>query len=95
MKKILFALLVLLSFQLTAQKSAVIHDNNAQIRNVGSSFTAIKVSSAIDLYLTQSSNNQVAVSATPGAWRLCAAPRMGQAGNRRFPLSSRDLRGNP
>jgi len=62
MKKILFALLVLMTFQLNAQKSAIIHDNNAQVRNVGS-FSAIKVSNAIDLYLTQSSSNQVAVSA--------------------------------
>ena len=62
MKKILFALLVLTSLQVNAQKSSVIHDNNAQVRKVGS-FTAIKVSSAIDLYLTQSETNQVAVSA--------------------------------
>ncbi len=62
MKKILFALLVLLTSQVNAQKSAIIHDNNAQERKLVS-FTAIKVSSAIDLYLTQSSTNQVAVSA--------------------------------
>jgi len=62
MKKILFALLVLTSLQVNGQKSSVIHDNNAQVRKVGS-FTAIKVSSAIDLYLTQSESNQVAVSA--------------------------------
>lgn len=62
MKKILLVLLVLMTFQLNAQKNAVIRDNNAQVRRVGN-FTSIKVSSAIDLYLTQSSTNQVAVSA--------------------------------
>ena len=62
MKKVFFALLVLLSMQVKAQKSSVIHDNFAQVRKV-SGFTAVKVSSAIDLYLTQSSSNQVAVSA--------------------------------
>jgi len=62
MKKVFFALLVLLSIQVKAQKSSVIHDNYAQVRKAGS-FTAIKVSNAIDLYLTQSSSNQVAVSA--------------------------------
>lgn len=63
MKRILLAILVLSQFQLIAQKTSVIHDKNVQVRKVGD-FTAIKVSSAIDLYLTQSSTNQVAVSAS-------------------------------
>jgi len=62
MKKILLALLVISSVQVNAQKSSVIYDNHAQVRKVGS-FSAIKISSAIDLYLTQSTVNQVAVSA--------------------------------
>lgn len=64
MKKILFAILLLAGFALNAQeKTAVVYDENAQLRKVPS-FTAISVSSAIDLYLTQSNKNEVAVSAT-------------------------------
>jgi hypothetical protein len=63
MKKILFASLVIIGLAANAQKSGLIHDDHAQVRKV-SSFTSIKVSSAIDLYLTQSSSCQVAVSAS-------------------------------
>jgi hypothetical protein len=64
MKKIVFALLLLVGFAVNAQeKTSVIYDKNAQVRKV-SSFTAISVSSAIDLYLTQSNKNDVAVSAS-------------------------------
>ena len=64
MKKLLFAILLLAGFALNAQeKTSVIYDENAQVRKVPS-FTAISVSSAIDLYLTQSNKNEVAVSAT-------------------------------
>jgi len=45
-----------------AQKNALIHDSHAQVRPVGN-FSSIKISSGIDLYLTQSDNCQVAVSA--------------------------------
>jgi len=64
MKKILFALLLLVGFVVNAQqKTSIVYDENAQQRKVPS-FTAISVSSAIDLYLTQSNKNEVAVSAT-------------------------------
>jgi hypothetical protein len=64
MKKLLFAILLLVGFALNAQeKTAIVYDENAQVRKVPS-FTAISVSSAIDLYLTQSNKNEVAVSAT-------------------------------
>ena len=64
MKKILFGLLLLVGFALNAQeKTSIVYDENAQVRKVPS-FTAISVSSAIDLYLTQSNKNEVAVSAT-------------------------------
>lgn len=48
---------------LQAQELGVIYDNHVQERKL-SNFNAIKVSSAIDLYLTQSDNCKVAVSAT-------------------------------
>lgn len=64
MKKLLFAILLLAGFALNAQeKTAIVYDENAQVRKVPI-FTAISVSSAIDLYLTQSNKNEVAVSAT-------------------------------
>ena len=64
MKKLLFAILLLAGFALNAQeKTSIVYDENAQLRKVPS-FTAISVSSAIDLYLTQSNKNEVAVSAT-------------------------------
>ena len=64
MKKLLFAILLLAGFTLHAQeKTSIVYDENAQVRKV-SSFTAISVSSAIDLYLTQSNKNEVAVSAS-------------------------------
>ncbi len=63
MKKIYLALLLLTGCAVNAQeKTSIVYDENAQIRKV-SSFTAISVSSAIDLYLTQSNKNEVAVSA--------------------------------
>jgi hypothetical protein len=63
MKKILFSATLFLVFAACAQKSPIIYDKNAQIRTLGN-FNAIRVSSTIDLYLTQSSSNQVAVSAS-------------------------------
>ena len=64
MKNLLFAILLLAGFALNAQeKTSIVYDENAQLRKV-SSFTAISVSSAIDLYLTQSNKNEVAVSAS-------------------------------
>lgn len=69
MKKILFALLLLANFTLAnftlnaQEKTSIVYDDNAQLRKVPS-FTSISVSSAIDLYLTQSNKNEVAVSAS-------------------------------
>ena len=47
------------AFNLNAQN--VVHDANAQVRNVGS-FNKIRVSSAISLYLSQGNTQAVAVS---------------------------------
>lgn len=63
MKKIMAFGLVLLAFVAQAQnKSGVIYDENVQVRKLPS-FSAIRVSNAIDLYLTQSNKTEVAVSA--------------------------------
>lgn len=61
MKPILFFLFALLALNSNAQM--VINDKNVQIRNV-SSFSSIKVSGGIDVYLSQSTENAVAVSAS-------------------------------
>jgi len=64
MKNILLAFILISSCNLNAQdKTAVVYDNHAQVRKVPN-FNAISVSSAIDLYLTQSNANEVAVSAS-------------------------------
>ncbi|MBV9963054.1 MAG: DUF2807 domain-containing protein [Parafilimonas sp.] len=60
MQKIFFCLLIMIgAFNLNAQN--VVHDANAQVRNVGS-FNKIRVSSAINLYLSQGNTQAVAVS---------------------------------
>jgi len=60
MQKIFLCLLITLgAFNLNAQN--VVHDANAQVRNVGS-FNKIRVSSAISLYLSQGNTQAVAVS---------------------------------
>jgi hypothetical protein len=64
MKKILLALIVVTTINAIAQnKTSIVYDNHAQVRKVPG-FTAISVSNAIDLYLTQAGTNEVAVSAS-------------------------------
>lgn len=63
MKKVILALMLLVSYTAEAQqKIGLIYDENVQKRKV-TPFIAIKVSNAIDLYITQSNSNEVAVSA--------------------------------
>ncbi len=60
MQKIILCLsLIVAVFSLKAQN--IVHDANAQVRNVGS-FNKIRVSSAISLYLSQGNTQAVAVS---------------------------------
>jgi hypothetical protein len=63
-------LFILFFFILSIQgfTQTVINDKNAEVRNV-SSFTGIKVSGGIDLYLSQSDNYSVAVSANEEKYR--------------------------
>ena len=63
MKKIFFSLITLLSVHLFAQNVEV-NDANAVKRSLSTSFNAIKVSDGIDLMLTQSSEESLAVSAS-------------------------------
>ncbi len=64
MKKISFlSLFILLSGILFAQKQFV-YDVDAEMRPISGSFTSIKISGGIDLYLSQSDTEAVAVSAS-------------------------------
>lgn len=68
MKKFLLLLAVgALSLSVQAQKT--VNDPNAEVRNISGSFHAIRVSNAIDLYLTQSGDEAVAVSASDTKYR--------------------------
>jgi Putative auto-transporter adhesin, head GIN domain len=63
MKKIFLSLLIVIAgFAANAQKF-IVNDANAQMRSVGN-FTGIKVSSAIDLYISQGDQVGVAVSSS-------------------------------
>lgn len=63
MKKICSFVLVLLAFAAQSQnKMGVIYDENVQVRRVPN-FTSIRVSNAIELYISQSNKTEVAVSA--------------------------------
>ena len=71
MRKIIALILGITAFASAyAQDDKVfVHDNNAQPRDIGSSFTGITVSGAIDLYLSQSDEEAVVVSAVDVKYR--------------------------
>lgn len=64
MKKLLLILVSIISLSAFAQETKTINDANATARKLSGSFTAIKVSSGIDLYLTQGNEESIAVSAS-------------------------------
>lgn len=66
MKSILFLLFSALAYISFGQ--TIINDKNVEVRNV-SSFSAIKVSGGIDVYLSQSNEDAVAVSASEEKYR--------------------------
>lgn len=69
MKKVLFLLSVLcFSVIVHAQKQFVV-DGNAEIRTVSGSFNSIKVSGGIDLYLSQSEKEELAISASEDKYK--------------------------
>ena len=49
----------------------IVVDPNAEVRTLNNSFSSVKVSGAIDLYLSQSDNEAVAVSAAEDRFRNC------------------------
>ena len=69
MKKILFLLLFSgLSMMVFAQKQFVV-DANAEIRSVNESFNAIVVSGGIDIYISQSDREELAISASDDRYK--------------------------
>jgi len=69
MKKIVLFVCLLMAFTLHAQnKMGVIYDENVQVRKLPS-FTSIRVSSAIELFISQSDKTEVAVSASSDEYR--------------------------
>jgi hypothetical protein len=70
MKKIFSAILMLtvISFSAKAQKEFVV-DANAEMRTLNGSFTKIKVSGAIDIYLSQAETQSIAVSASEDKYK--------------------------
>ncbi len=63
MKKLFLSLITFVSVAVVAQEKTIA-DANAQKRTLSGSFTAISVSDGVDLYLTQGSEESVAVSAS-------------------------------
>lgn len=64
MKKLLLSLLTFAAITTFGQKTAVINDPDAVERNIEKGFSAIQVSSGIDLFLTQGDEEAIAVSAS-------------------------------
>ncbi len=64
MKKLLLSLVTFFAITAFAQDTKIINDANATPRSLNGSFTFIKVSSGIDLYITQSNEESIAVSAS-------------------------------
>ena len=69
MKKIALFACLFIAFAMQAQtKMGVIYDENVQVRKLPS-FTSIRVSSAIELFISQSNKTEVAVSASSDEYR--------------------------
>ena len=69
MKKMIFLACLFMAFTVHAQtKMGVIYDENVQVRKLPN-FTSIRVSNAIELYISQSNKTEVAVSAKSEEYR--------------------------
>ena len=68
MNRLLFLGLVILLFSRAGAQKAIINDPNVEKRNIGS-FSAIKITDGIDLYLSQGEENALAVSADDKKYR--------------------------
>ena len=64
MKKIITLITILLSTYCFAQNSTVINDPNVEKRSLDASFTSISVTDGVSLYLTQGTEESIAISAS-------------------------------
>ena len=63
MKKIIAFLFIFIAVHVARAQNEIVVDPNASVRTVNGDFNAIKISGGIDLYLSQSDNIAIAVSA--------------------------------
>ena len=64
MKKICLCILVCIAATAVRAQDEIVVDPNAEVRTLNASFHSIKVSGGIDLYISQSDNEAIAVSAS-------------------------------
>ena len=69
MKNIFLSIAFLFTAFISNAQQTIVNDANAEARQITGSFTAIKVSGGIDIYLSQSDKEAVAVSATDQEYR--------------------------
>jgi peptidoglycan hydrolase-like protein with peptidoglycan-binding domain len=69
MKNFILTITFILTAFISNAQNVVVNDNNAQARQISGSFNAIKVSGGIDIYISQSESEAVAVSATEQQYR--------------------------
>ncbi|MFN8252959.1 MAG: head GIN domain-containing protein [Ferruginibacter sp.] len=69
MKKIILNLVLLSSMLTAAAQKDIINDPNAEVRSISGSFSSIKISDGIDLFLSQGEEEAVAVSAVESKYR--------------------------
>lgn len=69
MKNLFLSTVFLFSALLSNAQKTVVNDNNAEARQLTGSFSAIKVSGGIDIYISQSDAEAIAVSATEQKYR--------------------------
>jgi Putative auto-transporter adhesin, head GIN domain len=69
MKKIIASLFIVCFALIATAQKEIVNDPNAEVREITKSFNSIKISSGIDLFLSQSDNEAVAVSASENKYK--------------------------
>jgi ribosome-associated translation inhibitor RaiA len=70
MKKLFLSFFAIVSLHAFAQDNNIVNDANAEKRILHASFNAIKISDGIDLYLSQSGEESIAVSASEDRYKV-------------------------
>jgi hypothetical protein len=69
MKKIICSVVILCAALIATAQKEIINDPNAEVRTISGSFNNIRVSEGIDLFLTQSNDEAVVVSASESKFK--------------------------